>query len=200
MPDPIRTVGELIGALSALDPKLPVLVDAAVEGFTAPAISVTEVEQWSGLPGGFGPYLTPEHAAVDVDHCFGRYDWQGRPARAGGPFTAVVLRRIGGEPVPWPITVVEPRGGTVLRISHADNTIADHDLARLVGRGGVFASFTAATIAAAQLIDGTIGWILPDGSVVDLAPDAIWDHTRGRCGGGGCQGWSPAETVVVRLP
>jgi hypothetical protein len=58
----------------------------------------------------------------------------------------------------------------------------------------------AETIAAARLIDGTVGWILPDVQVVDLAPDALWDHTRGRCGGGGCSGWTPEQTVVVVLP
>jgi hypothetical protein len=103
------------------------------------------------------------------------------------------------ESVPWPVTAVLNRGGTVLRISHRGGTVADHDLARLIGRGGVFAGFTAATIADARVIDGTVGWVI-DGSVVDIAPDAIWDHARGRCGGGGCQGWTPDQTVVVRLP
>jgi hypothetical protein len=104
------------------------------------------------------------------------------------------------DSVPWPVTAVEHRGGTVLRISHCDGTVADHDFSRLIGRGGVFAGLTAETIAAARLIDGTIGWILPDVQVVDLAPDALWDHTRGRCGGGGCSGWTPEQTVVVVLP
>jgi hypothetical protein len=105
------------------------------------------------------------------------------------------------ESVPWwPITAVEHRGGTVLRITHRDGTVADHDFGRLIGRGGVFASFTAATIAEARLMDdGTVAWII-DGDVVDLAPDALWDHTRVRCGGGGCTGWTPDQTVVVRMP
>jgi hypothetical protein len=103
------------------------------------------------------------------------------------------------ERVPWPVTAVEHRGGTVLRISHADNTIGDHDLAYLIGRAGIFSGFTAETIAAAQLIDGTVGWMI-DGEVVDLAPDAIWDHAHGTCGGGGCTGWTPAQTVVVEFP
>jgi hypothetical protein len=91
------------------------------------------------------------------------------------------------DPGPWPVTAVEHRGGTVLRISHADGTVADHDLGRLIGRGGVFAGFTAETIVAAQVIDGTVGWII-DGAVVAPAPDALWDHTRGRCGCSGCSG------------
>ena len=102
------------------------------------------------------------------------------------------------ESVPWPITAVEHRGAW-LRISHEDGTVADHHFGRLIGRAGVFATFTGATIAEARVIDGTIGWEI-DGETVDLAPDAIWDHTRGRCGGGGCQGWSPEQTVVVKLP
>ena len=101
--------------------------------------------------------------------------------------------------VPWPITTVEHRGGTLLRISHTDGTVADHDLAYLIGRAGVFSGFSAETIGAAQLIDGTVGWII-DGEVVDLAPDGLWEHTRGRCGGGGCTGWTPDQTVMVRLP
>ena len=104
------------------------------------------------------------------------------------------------DATPWPITAVEHRGGTVLRISHRDGTVADHDMARLLGWAGAFAGFTAETIAAAQLIDGTVGWILPSGEVLDLAPDALWDHAHGRCGGGGCQGWTPEQTVVVALP
>jgi hypothetical protein len=103
------------------------------------------------------------------------------------------------ESVPWQVNAVEDRGGTVLRISHCDGTVADHDLAYLIGRGGVFADFTAATIGEARLIDGTVGWMI-DGEVVDLAPDAIWDHAHGTCGGGGCTGWTPAQTVVVEFP
>lgn len=100
--------------------------------------------------------------------------------------------------LPWPITAVEHRGGTVLRISHADGTVADHDMAHLIG-GGVFATFTAKMIGESRLIDGTVGWVI-DGEVVDLAPDGLWDHTRGNCGGGGCIGWTPDQTVVVALP
>lgn len=102
------------------------------------------------------------------------------------------------EPVPWRVTAVEHRVGTILRISHADNIIRDHDLAYLIGRG-IFSGFTAETIAAAQLIDGTVGWTI-DGETVDLAPDGLWDHAHGTCGGGGCTGWTPEQTVVVEFP
>ena len=103
------------------------------------------------------------------------------------------------ESVPWPVTAIEHRGGTVLRIIHTDGTVADHDLAYLIGRDGVFAGFTGETIAAVRLIDGTVGWII-DGETVDLAPDSLWEHTRGRCGGGGGNGWTPDQTRVVGLP
>lgn len=103
------------------------------------------------------------------------------------------------DSVPWLVTAVEPRGGTWLRINHADGTIADHDLARLVGRSGVFAGLTADMIADAQVIDDTIGWVL-DGELVDIAADTLWDHSHGRCGGGGCSGWTPEQTVAVELP
>lgn len=103
------------------------------------------------------------------------------------------------DPAPWPVTAVESRGGTWLRITHIDGTVADHDLGRLIGRDGVFAAFTTETIAAARLIDGTVGWTI-SGETVDLAPDALWEHTRGVCTGGGCTGWSPDQTRVVRLP
>jgi hypothetical protein len=100
--------------------------------------------------------------------------------------------------VPWPVTAVESRGGTWLRITHADGTVADHDLARLVARGGVFAGLAAETIAAAQVIDDTVAWVIGE-QALDIAPDGLWDHTRGRCGGGGCSGWTPDQTVVVDL-
>ena len=80
------------------------------------------------------------------------------------------------ESVPWPVTAVEHRGGTVLRISDADNTIADHGMAHLIGRGGVFSGFTAEMIADAQLIDGTVGWVIDGEVVADVAPG---QHRRG---------------------
>ncbi|MGV7586373.1 hypothetical protein PJI74_01395 [Mycobacterium kansasii] len=39
--------------------------------------------------------------------------------------------------LPWTITMVEPRGGTVVRLSFADSTQADFDFSYLIGmRGG----------------------------------------------------------------
>ncbi|BDD80662.1 hypothetical protein TPB0596_04250 [Tsukamurella pulmonis] len=100
--------------------------------------------------------------------------------------------------VPWPITAVESRGGTVVRLTHADGTVADHDFEYLVGGVGVFAHLTEALIPEAEICDGgTVGWETEVG-VVDLAPDALWEHAvLGFCPGGVCRGWTPAHTVLA---
>ena len=103
------------------------------------------------------------------------------------------------EPVPWRVTAVESRGGAWLRISHEDGTVADHELTRLLGRDDAFAELTWDMVAEARVDHGTVGWVI-DGAVVDLAPDGLWDHAHGRCGGGGCTGWTLEQTVVVALP
>lgn len=98
----------------------------------------------------------------------------------------------------WSITAVESRGDTVVRLTHADSTVADHRFDYLIGRGGVFAGLTAELIPTAQLLDGTVAWVLPHGVTVDLASDALWDHAAlGECPGT-CRGWTPAHTVLVR--
>jgi hypothetical protein len=98
MSEPVRTVGELIARLQLLPPEALVLVDADVEGFTPAALSLVEVEEWVGTPGGFGEYQIPEDASWNAANKFGRFDWQGRPARVGEPFIAVVLRLIDRMP------------------------------------------------------------------------------------------------------
>ncbi|MFD9829067.1 hypothetical protein ACFWXB_16465 [Tsukamurella tyrosinosolvens] len=100
--------------------------------------------------------------------------------------------------VPWPIIGVESRGGTVVRIRHADGTTADHDFEYLVGSGGVFNHLTEQLIPAAGICDGgTVGWETEVG-VIDLAPDALWEHAvMGLCPGGVCSGWTPERTVLV---
>lgn len=104
--------------------------------------------------------------------------------------------------VPWPIVTVESRGGTWVRVQHIDSTLADHDLSYLIGAGGVFDALTVEVIPTVALVDGgTIGWMFPDGSVLDLAPDALHEHAAtGRCPGGTCTGWTLAHTVVIRRP
>lgn len=98
--------------------------------------------------------------------------------------------------IPWTIVAVEPRGGTVVRVTFADSTQADFDFAYLIGKSGVFAAFTAETIPAAHLVDGTVAWETPSGTV-DLAADALYDHAHGTCPGGSCEGWEPAMTRRV---
>lgn len=119
------------------------------------------------------------------------------PARFGPREQA---RRGVGVPVPWPITGVESRGGTWVRIRHRDGVVADHDMAYLLTRkAGVFADLTPEIIAAATVVDGTVGFPMPDGSMLDLAPDALYEHTvDGRCTGS-C-GWRPEHTRVVNSP
>ncbi len=100
--------------------------------------------------------------------------------------------------VPWPIIGVESRGGTVVRIRHADGTVADHDFEYLLGRSGMFAYLSGELIPEASICDGgTVGWETEAG-VVDLAPDALWEHaTLGFCPGNVCRGWTPEHTVLV---
>ena len=82
MSEPVRTVGELMARLQLLPPETLVLVDADVEGFTPAGLNTVEVEEWAGTPGGFGEYQLPEDVAWNAANKFGRFDWQGRPARA----------------------------------------------------------------------------------------------------------------------
>lgn len=96
--EPVRTVGELMARLQLLPPETLVLVDADVEGFTPAGLNTVEVEEWVGTPGGYGEYQLPEDVAWNAANKFGRFDWQGRPARVGEPFTAVVLRLIDRMP------------------------------------------------------------------------------------------------------
>ena len=98
---------------------------------------------------------------------------------------------------PWPIVAVESRGGNVVRVTHVDSTIADHVFSYLIGRPGVFAALTAETIRTAQVRYGTVAWETEAG-VVDVAPDALYEHAYGRCPGSTCRGWTPAHTVLVR--
>lgn len=100
--------------------------------------------------------------------------------------------------VPWPIVDVQSQGGTVVRLTHTDGLIADHDFEYLVGGAGVFQYLTAEMIPTAAICDGgTVGWETEAG-VVDLAPDALWEHAvMGECPGGVCRGWTPAHTVLV---
>lgn len=94
---------------------------------------------------------------------------------------------------------IEPRGGTVLRITHKSGLTHDTDFGYLL-RGNpsdsVFADFTAETIQAAELVNGTVAWHRPEG-LVDLANHVIEEHAEvGECVGS-C-GWEPGDSVVIR--
>lgn len=95
------------------------------------------------------------------------------------------------------IVRIEPRGDTVLRITHESGLVHDTDFGYLLRDNpadSVFASFTADTIQAAELVDGTVAWRRPE---VDLANHVIAEHAEtdecvGQCG------WQPGDTVVIR--
>lgn len=99
------------------------------------------------------------------------------------------------------IVRIEPRGGTALRITHASGLTHDTDFGYLLRRdnvGTVFADFTAETIQAAELVDGTVAWHRPCG-VVDLAAHVIAEHAETGVCVGQC-GWRPGDTVVIEYP
>jgi hypothetical protein len=94
---------------------------------------------------------------------------------------------------------IEPRGGAVLRIEHRSGLIHDTNFGYLLlgnPPGSVFGSFTAETIQAAELVDGTVAWHRPEG-LVDLANHVLEEHAEvGECVGS-C-GWQPGDSVVIR--
>lgn len=172
----------------------PVHIRAAVEFLRSDEdeLDLHAATVWAEIIG----YAVEPSDAVD----FVRY-WMSR-VRGGlrrGParFTPREQPRRGvGVPVPWPVVSVESRGGTWVRISHRDGVVADHDLSYLLGKSGVFEALTPEIIAAARVVDDTVGFHMPDGSVLDLAPDALYEHAvDGRCNGS-C-GWRPEHTTVV---
>lgn len=96
---------------------------------------------------------------------------------------------------------IEPLGGTVLLIEHQAGLIHATDFAYLLHDNesdSVFADFTAETIQAAELVDGTIAWSRPE-LLVDLAAHVIAEHVEvGECIGS-C-GWRPGDSLVIRPP
>lgn len=174
----------------------PVHVRAAVEFLRSEdeELDLHAATVWAEI---IGDAVKPQDAVDFVQHWFDRV--RGGLRRGPGRFTPREQARRGvGVPVPWPITSVESRGGTWVRVHHRDGVVADHDLSYLLTRkAGAFEALTPEIIATAQLVDGdTLGFQMPDGSVLGLAPDAIYEHTvDGRCTGS-C-GWKPERTVVI---
>lgn len=94
----------------------------------------------------------------------------------------------------YAVTAVEVVGPTKLRVTHADGTVAEHDLSRTIARGGVFTALGDAELFRQVRIEhGAVAWP----GEIDLAPDSMWDHSRSRCTG--C-GWTPEETTVITWP
>ncbi|MDO3110429.1 hypothetical protein [Mycobacteroides abscessus] len=175
----------------------PVHVRAAVEFLRSDHDEIDEhtAHVWAELIADFVP---EDRRLFMVQFWFRRV--RGGLRRGPARFTPREQKRGVGVPVPWPITSVESRGGTWVRISHRDGVTHDTDLSYLLGKSGVFAALTAEIIATAQPVDGdTVGFHMPDGSVLDLAPDALWEHAvDGRCTGS-C-GWKPEHTRVIHNP
>ena len=94
----------------------------------------------------------------------------------------------------YAVTAVEVVGPTTIRVTHADGTVAEHNLARLIENGGVFAALADPEFfRQVRIAHGVVTWP----GEIDLAPDALRDHVYGRCTG--C-GWTPDETTVIALP
>ena len=90
------TAAELIELLRTLPPDTPILVDGYEGGFEPAGCAVIEVQEVSGLPGWYGPFMRPIVASALVTDG----DWQitagrTRPELIGGPRTAVVIERSG---------------------------------------------------------------------------------------------------------
>ena len=96
MPEPVRTVGELMQLLSQLDPQMPLLVDGYEGGFTEPVLSRVEVQELAGLGWFYGRFMPPDEAAQRTGPRGPlRLVRDGAPpVLVGEPFAAVVLRRI----------------------------------------------------------------------------------------------------------
>lgn len=176
----------------------PVHVRAAVAFLRSdePELDLHTAVVWAEI---IGDAVKPEDRVDFVQHWFDRVRGGLRrgPARFTPREQVQAHRRGVGVPVPWPITSVESSGGTVLRVSHRDGTVHETDMSYLLARrSGVFEALTPEIIATARVVDGTVAFTMPDGSVLDLAPDAIWEHAvDGRCTGS-C-GWRPEHTRVI---
>ena len=77
-----------------------------------------------------------------------------------------------------------------VRVTHKDGTNGEHHFAPEDFRGDFTALRDPARFATDAVIDHTLGWVLPDGLVYDVAPDSLWLHAHGLCDGA-C-GWPPA--------
>lgn len=94
----------------------------------------------------------------------------------------------------YEVVAVEVTGPATIRVSHADGTVAEHNLSRLVESGEAFTPLADEAFFKQVFIDhGAVAWP----GEIDLAPDTMWDHTRGRCTD--C-GWTHEETTVIAWP
>jgi hypothetical protein len=81
----------------------------------------------------------------------------------------------------YQVTTVAVTGPATLRVTHRDGTCAEHDLTRLIARGGVWSQLADPELFARVYIDhGSIAWP----TALDIAPDTLHDHALGKCPGG----------------
>ncbi len=90
----VQNVGELIRALSLLDPDMPVLIESTRSGFEPAAVDVIVMQELAGH-GGHGRFQFPTDAERLISR---RNAWESTedgplPTRVGEVFAAVVLRR-----------------------------------------------------------------------------------------------------------
>jgi hypothetical protein len=95
--------------------------------------------------------------------------------------------RDGGTVSGSTILYVEPRGGTVLRITHASGLVHDTDLA--------YTGASAEAVQAAEVVAGAVVVQLADGRHT-IAGHVLEEHAEYGCPGE-C-GWQPGDSLVIR--
>ncbi|MBN7371079.1 DUF2442 domain-containing protein [Mycobacteroides abscessus] len=79
---------------------------------------------------------------------------------------------------------VEALPGFRVRVTHRDGTSAVHLFDPEEFTGVAEPLRNSEVFTTAQIVDGdTLGWVLPDGLVYDVGPDALWLHAHGYCDG-----------------
>lgn len=93
------------------------------------------------------------------------------------------------------VYAVSVAGPSSIQVSHIDGTVAIHDLAAMIARGGMLAALGDSELFQKVFVDhGTVTWP----GEIDLGPDMLWDHAHGECGD--CGGWwTPDATKVLAV-
>lgn len=81
------------------------------------------------------------------------------------------------------VTEVEVLPDFRVSVTHRDGTSAVHVFDLGDFRGDSIELRQPEVFATAQVVDGTLGWVLPSGLVYDVGADALWLHAHGYCDG-----------------